>query len=236
MKKYKRILLKLSGEVLQGKKSFGIDDLSLSKIVKELVEIHSDEIEIGIVIGGGNFFRGASVTASKMSRVQADNIGMLATIQNSIALMEKFKEFNTNSLIFTSQNISNIGIIFNADKAKTSLKNGIVAIFGGGTGNPFFTTDTAAVLRALETDSEIVIKGTKVDGIFDKDPQKFKDAIFFKTISFDEYIKRDLKVMDLTSISLAKEFKLPIKVFNIKESGNIKKAIYDDNFGSIINT
>ncbi|MCK4338451.1 MAG: UMP kinase [Candidatus Cloacimonetes bacterium] len=236
MKNYQRILLKLSGEVLQGQKSFGIDNTALTKIVKELIEIHNDGIEISIVIGGGNFFRGASAVASKMNRVQADNIGMLATIQNSIALKEKFNEFNTNSVIFTSCNIGNIGMIFNADKAKTSLKNGMIAIFGGGTGNPFFTTDTAAVLRALETDSEIVIKGTKVDGIFDKDPKKYKNAKFFITISFDEYIKRDLKVMDLTSISLAKEFHLPIKVFNIKESGNIKKAIYNNNFGSIINT
>ena len=236
MKNYKRILLKLSGEVLQGQKSFGIDNTALAKIVKELIEIHNDGIEISIVIGGGNFFRGASAVASKMNRVQADNIGMLATIQNSIALKEKFNEFNTNSVIFTSCNIGNIGMIFNADKAKTALKNGVIAIFGGGTGNPFFTTDTAAVLRALETDSEIVIKGTKVDGIFDRDPKKYKNANFFKTISFDEYIKRNLKVMDLTSISLAKEFHLPIKVFNIQESGNIKKAIYNNNFGSIINT
>ena len=234
MKSYKRILLKLSGEVLQGKKTFGINDIALTKIVKELIEIHNDRIEIGIVIGGGNFFRGASDLGSNMNRVQADNIGMLATIQNSIALKEKFTEYNINSEIFTSRNIGNIGVIFNADKAKTSLKNKTITIFGGGTGNPFFTTDTASVLRALETDSEIVIKGTKVDGIFDKDPRKYKNIKFFKTISFDKYIELNLKVMDLTSISLAKEFQLPIKVFNIKEPGNIKKAIYNDNFGSLI--
>ncbi|MEA3474829.1 MAG: UMP kinase [Candidatus Cloacimonadota bacterium] len=234
MKIYKRILLKLSGEVLQGQKSFGIDDIALTKLVKELIEIHNDGVQICIVTGGGNFFRGASTVANKMNRVQADSIGMLATIQNSIALYEKFNELNTESVIFASQNIGNIGTIFNSAKAKSALKNKVITIFGGGTGNPFFTTDTAAVLRALETDSEIVIKGTKVNGIYNKDPRKYKDAKLFKTISFDKYIKLNLKVMDLTSITLAREFQLPIKVFNIKKSGNIKKAVYDENFGSIV--
>jgi len=234
VKIYKRILLKLSGEVLQGQKSFGIDDIALTKLVKELIEIHNDEIEICVVTGGGNLFRGASTVANKMNRVQADSIGMLATIQNSIALHEKFNELKAESVIFTSRNIGNIGTIFDSAKAKSALEGKVITIFGGGTGNPFFTTDTAAVLRALETDSEIVIKGTKVDGIYDKDPRKFKDAKLFRTISFDEYIKLNLKVMDLTSITLAKEFQLPIKVFNLKKYGNIKRAIYEDDFGSII--
>ena len=232
MKNFKRILVKLSGEILQGKKSFGIDDSAVERISKELVEIHNEGIEIGIVVGGGNFFRGAS--NQKMQRNAADDIGMLATIQNSIALADKLNELNSNAEIFTSRKIAEIGIVFNAEKAISEIKSGNILIFGGGTGNPFFTTDTAAVLRALEIKANIVIKGTKVDGIFDKDPLKYPNANFIKSISFDDYIHNNLKIMDLTAISLAKEFQLPIKVFNIKNSGSIKRSIFEDNFGSTI--
>ena len=232
--KYKRVVLKLSGEILQGEESFGIDDSELTRIAQELVEIHNDGIEVGIVIGGGNFFRGASSIAKQMKRTAADDIGMLATLQNSIALYEKFKELNVQAEIFSARRVGNLGTLFDVEKAKVALSTEKITIFGGGTGNPFFTTDTAAILRALEIEAEIVIKGTKVDGIFDKDPQKSNNPNFFKTISFEEYIRRDLKVMDLTAISLAKEYHLPIKVFNIKKIGNIKRAIYEDDFGSII--
>ncbi len=232
MRNYKRILVKLSGEILQGEKSFGIDNSAIERISSELLEIHNDGIEIGIVVGGGNFFRGAS--NQEMLRFSADDIGMLATVQNSIALADKFREMNSIATIFTSRKIAEIGVVFNAEKAISEIESEAILIFAGGTGNPFFTTDTAAILRALEINADIVIKGTKVDGIYDKDPVKYSDANLIKRISFDDYISKNLKVMDLTAISLAKEFHLPIKVFNIKNSGSIKKAICEENFGSII--
>ncbi|MBC8526834.1 MAG: UMP kinase [Candidatus Cloacimonetes bacterium] len=234
MKDYKRILIKVSGEVLQGKCHSCIDNNAVTQIAQELIEVHNKGIEMGVVIGGGNFFRGASSVGNKMKRTDADNIGMLATIQNSIVLNEKFRELHTDSVVFTSQNIGNIGLPFNAERAKSALTNGKIVVFGGGTGNPFFTTDTAAILRTLEIEADIVLKGTKVDGVYDKDPIKFEDAKFFKTISFDDYIKLNLKIMDLTAISLAKEFHLPIKIFNINYYGNIQRAIFEDDFGSLI--
>ncbi|MEA2104515.1 MAG: UMP kinase [Candidatus Cloacimonadota bacterium] len=232
--KPKRILLKLSGEILQGDRPFGLSNDVVTEIVREIIKIHEHGFQIAVVIGAGNFFRGVSEMGNFMSRTEADNIGMLATIQNSIALKEKFLQLGVNAGIYTSRQFGNIGKVFSANLVNNALDNGQVAIFGGGIGNPFFTTDTTAVLRALEINATMVLKGTKVDGIFDKDPVKNDDAIFYPKITYDEYIKLNLRVMDLTAISLARENKLPIKVFNVRDNKNISKAVFENDFGSII--
>lgn len=232
--KHKRVLIKISGEVLQGNQSFGIENEAVTQIVKELVDIHTQGVDVGVVIGGGNFFRGATSAIDGMKRSQADEIGMLATIQNAIVLHAKLDEYHVHSDIFTAKPVNNIGHCFTPEAAQSALRAGKICIFAGGTGNPYFTTDTAAVLRALEIDADILLKGTKVDGVFDRDPVKFPDATIFSSISYKDYLELNLKVMDLTAISLAKNNKLKIRVFNITEKGNILKAVNEDNFGSII--
>ena len=232
--KYKRILLKISGEILQGQNSFGIENEAVTRIVKELVDLHTKGLELGIVIGGGNFFRGATSAIEGMRRPEADAIGMLATVQNAIVLHEKLREYHVLSEIFTAKPVASIGTCFSSESAQAALRAGKVGLYAGGTGNPYFTTDTAAVLRALEIEADILFKGTKVDGVYDRDPVKYPDATLFNTISYADYIELNLKVMDLTAISLAKNNNLKIKVFNIKELGNISKAVFEDDFGSII--
>jgi len=232
--KYKRVLIKISGEVLQGEQTFGIENEAVTRIVKELVEIHTTGVDIGIVIGGGNFFRGANSVIEGLSRTQADEIGMLATIQNAIALHAKLDEYHVHSKIFTAKPVNGIGSCFTTESAHAALLAGKICIFSGGTGNPYFTTDTAAVLRALEIEADILLKGTKVEGVFDRDPIKFPDATIFRSITYKDYIELNLKVMDLTAISLAKNNNLKVRVFNIRKKGNILKAVSEDNFGSMI--
>ena len=232
--KYKRLLLKISGEILQGQNSFGVENEAVTRIVKELVDLHTKGLELGIVIGGGNFFRGATSAIEGMKRPEADAIGMLATIQNAIVLHEKLREYHVLSEIFTAKPTASIGTCFSSDAAQAALRAGKIGLYAGGTGNPYFTTDTAAVLRALEIEADILLKGTKVDGVYDRDPITNPDATFFDTISYSDYIELNLKVMDLTAITLAKNNHLKIKVFNIKEIGNISRAVLEDNFGSII--
>lgn len=232
--KNKRLVLKLSGEVLQGENAFGISDPVITEIAENIISLQESGYEIGIVIGGGNFFRGAQKAAENMVRASADNIGMLATLQNSIALNDKFIQLGTDSVIFTSRKFGNIGREFNHIEAKQALSQKKIAIFAAGTGAPFFTTDTAAILRALEVEAGRVVKGTKVDGIYDKDPVKHTSAKFFPKISYDKYLQLELKVMDITAISLAREYQLPIKIFNIKKKSNIVQAVKNEEFGSII--
>lgn len=231
---FTRILLKLSGEILQGEKGFGVDDAEVQRIAQEIVTLNNEGISIGVVIGGGNFFRGASEAGKKMQRTSADLIGMLATFQNAIILADKINQLNSKAEIFTAHYVQGVGKLFTPEEAEIALSAGKITILAGGTGNPFFTTDTAAILRALEIHADIVLKGTKVDGVYDNDPEKYPEARLIKSLSYDEYIKRNLRVMDLTAISLAKEHKLPIKIFNIKVRQNIHNAVYKKDFGSII--
>ena len=222
--KYKRILLKLSGEALLGKNSYGIDNERLLDYAKEIKELHSIGIEIAIVIGGGNIYRGLSGAQNGIDRVQADYMGMLATVINGLALQNALESIDTPTRLQTAIKMESIAEPFIKRKATRHLEKGRVVIFGSGTGNPYFTTDSAAVLRAIEINADVILKGTRVDGIYNEDPEKNKKAIKFDDISFEETIKKGLKIMDTTAFTLSKENKLPIIVFDINIKGNLTKV------------
>ena len=223
--KYKRILLKLSGEALLGKNSYGIDNERLLDYAKEIKELHSIGIEIAIVIGGGNIYRGLSGAQNGIDRVQADYMGMLATVINGLALQNALESIDTPTRLQTAIKMESIAEPFIKRKATRHLEKGRVVIFGSGTGNPYFTTDSAAVLRAIEINADVILKGTRVDGIYNEDPEKNKKAIKFDDISFEETIKKGLKIMDTTAFTLSKENKLPIIVFDINIKGNLTKVV-----------
>ena len=222
--KYKRILLKLSGEALLGKNSYGIDNERLLDYAKEIKEIHFLGIEIAIVIGGGNIYRGVSGAQNGIDRVQADYMGMLATVINGLALQNALESIDIPTRLQTAIKMESIAEPFIKRKATRHLEKGRVVIFGSGTGNPYFTTDSAAVLRAIEINADVILKGTRVDGIYNVDPEKNKEAIKFDDISFEETIKKGLKIMDTTAFTLSKENKLPIIVFDINIKGNLTKV------------
>ncbi len=232
--KYKRVLLKLSGEALQGGDQFGISLETLKTISKEIVEVHSLGIEIALVIGGGNIFRGMAGAAKGIDRTTADYMGMLATVINALALQDSLECEGILTRVQTALEIHQVAEPYIRRKAVRHLEKGRVVIFAGGTGNPFFTTDTAATLRAREIGADIILKATKVDGIYDKDPLKHKDAKMFKELDYMEVLKRDLKVMDATAISLCREGKIPIVVFNLFERGNIYRIIKGESIGTVI--
>lgn len=230
---YKRILLKLSGEALEGKEGFGIDFDQVLNVCKEIKEVKEKlNIEIAIVVGGGNFWRGRSNTY--MDRTDADRIGMLATEMNAIILKNAFKKLNVKAKIQSAIEMNRIVELYTKDKTVEYLEEGNIVIFAGGTNNPFFSTDTGASLRAAEIDADIIIKATNVDGVYDKDPNKFKDAQLYKEISYDDVIKNNLKVMDLTSITMCKDNNIPIIVFNSKIKGNLLKVVSKKNVGTIV--
>jgi uridylate kinase len=232
--KYQKILLKLSGEALQGKENFGICDDTLKTISAEIVEIHSLGVEIAIVIGGGNIFRGIAGAATGMDRSAADYMGMLATVINSLALQDSLEREGILTRVQTALEIRQVAEPYIRRRAIRHLEKGRVVIFAAGTGNPFFTTDTAATLRAREIGADVILKGTKVDGIYDKDPLKHRDAKMFKELSYMEVLNKDLKVMDATAISLCREGKIPIVVFNMFETGNIYRIIMGEDIGSVV--
>lgn len=221
--KFNRILFKVSGEGLAGEKGFGYDDLSLKEIAQKIKSIHELGIELCLVVGGGNIFRGAQNT--KMDRNNADYMGMLATVMNGIALETYLSDIGIESEIQSALAIDKLCDRYNRNKAIKSLKNGKILLFVAGTGNPFFTTDTASTLRAIEMQCDAIFKGTKVDGVYDKDPKKFYDAKRYKTITFDDVIKNDLKIMDQTAFALAKDNNLPIVVFKLDKMDSIRKII-----------
>ena len=230
--KYKRILLKLSGEALLGKNSYGIDNERLLDYAKEIKELHSIGIEIAIVIGGGNIYRGLSGAQNGIDRVQADYMGMLATVINGLALQNALESIDTPTRLQTAIKMESIAEPFIKRKATRHLEKGRVVIFGSGTGNPYFTTDSAAVLRAIEINADVILKGTWVDGIYNEDPEKNKQAIKFDDISFEETIKKGLKIMDTTAFTLSKENKLPIIVFDINIKGNLTKVVSGEKVGT----
>ena len=230
--KYKRILLKLSGEALLGNNSYGIDNKRLLDYAKEIKELHSIGIEIAIVIGGGNIYRGLSGAQNGIDRVQADYMGMLATVINGLALQNALESIKVPTRLQTAIKMESIAEPFIKRKATRHLEKGRVVIFGSGTGNPYFTTDSAAVLRAIEINADVILKGTRVDGIYNEDPEKNKKAIKFDDISFEETIKKGLKIMDTTAFTLSKENKLPIIVFDINIKGNLTKVVSGKKIGT----
>ena len=232
--KYRKILLKISGEALLGDKSFGIDNKIIEQIAEELKEIHELGVKVGIVIGGGNIFRGVAGEKQGMDRARADHIGMLATLINSLVLQDALFLKNLPCKVMSALEIIKVSESYIREKALTHLEKGRILILACGTGNPFFTTDTAAVLRSLELKAEILFKATKVDGVYDKDPIKDPTAKKYDILTFDEALQKNLKVMDTTAFSLAKDYKMPILVFNILKYGNIKKAVLGENVGTLI--
>ena len=234
MIKYKRILLKLSGESLMGRQQYGIDDSRLQEYAEQVAELVVAGVQVGIVIGGGNIFRGLSGTALGFDRVTGDQMGMLATTINSLALNSALKNSGVKSKVLTAIRMEPVGEYYSKQKAVEALLNGEVVIISGGTGNPYFTTDTASALRAIEIEAEIMLKGTRVDGIYTADPEKFPDAVKFPEISFDEIFSRNLKVMDLTAAALCKENNLPVLVFNMDKKGNLLKAVSGEGIGTVV--
>ena len=233
--KYKRILLKLSGEALQGRDSFGISHDTISEIAAEIKEVHDLGVEIAIVTGGGNFFRGARAAELGIDRASADYMGMLATMINGVALQNALEKKGLHTRLISALEVKQISEPFIPRRAIRHLEKGRVVIFAAGTGNPFFTTDTAAALRAIEIKADILLKATKVEGVFSADPKQVKNAIQFRRISYADVLAKELKIMDSTAISLSKDNRLVIKIFNITRKGNIKEAITTDGIGTLIN-
>ena len=230
--KYNRILLKLSGEALLGKNSYGIDNDRLVVYAREIKQIHDQGIEIAIVIGGGNIFRGLTGSKDGIDRVQADYMGMLATVINGLALQNALENMNIPTRLQSAIKMESIAEPFIKRKATRHLEKGRVVIFASGTGNPYFTTDSAAVLRAIEINAEVILKGTRVDGIYNEDPEKNKEAVKFDDISFEETIKKGLKIMDTTAFTLSKENELPIIVFDMNIRGNLTKVVMGEKIGT----
>ena len=232
--KYKRVLLKLSGEALVGNKKYGIDDTIIKEFASQVSQIQKQKTELIIVIGGGNFFRGSDLEKIGIQRVTADHMGMLATVINSLALQSSIEQLNIDCRVMSSITIDAVCEKYIKRKAERHLEKGRIIILAAGTGNPYFTTDSAASLRAIELNAQIMLKGTKVDGIYDKDPAKYSDAVLYKSISYSDILKKNLEVMDATAVVMCKENNMPLKVFNILKKGNLKKAILSDKIGTKI--
>ncbi len=233
--KYGRILLKLSGEVLAGKQEFGIDPLVASRLASEIKTIHELNVTIGLIIGAGNIFRGMEAATKGMDRVTGDYLGMLATIMNAISLQDALEKEGIETRTLSAISVSQISEPFIRRRALRHLDKNRVVIVAGGTGNPYFTTDTAAALRAKELKANVLLKGTKVDGVYDKDPFLHSDAVKYDEISYSDVLNKNIRIMDLTAITLCKENMLPIHVFNINKNGDLKKAILGESIGTIIN-
>jgi len=231
---YKRVLLKLSGEALMGKRSFGIDAKTVSLIASEIKEIVNLGIQLGVVVGGGNIFRGVEASARGMERTSADYMGMLATVINSLALQSALEKLDVSTRVQSAIEMKEIAEPYIQRRAIHHLEKGLVVIFAAGTGNPYFTTDTAASLRAMEIKADVIMKATKVDGVYDKDPVVNKDARKFDRISYTEILTKNLKVMDATAISLCRDNQLLIVVFSLQQNGNIKRVICGKPIGTIV--
>ena len=231
---YKRILLKLSGEALMGEQTYGIDPAVATQIAKDIKEIQGMGVETAIVIGGGNIFRGVAASARGMDRATADYMGMLATVINALALQDALEQQDVVTRVVTAIEMRAVAEPFIRRRAIRHLEKGRVVVFGAGTGNPYFSTDTAAALRAMEIKADVIMKGTKVDGIYDADPMVKTDAVRYDRISYQQVLEQGLKVMDATAISLCMDNRLPIVVFNLRTPGNIKRAITGEPIGSLV--
>ena len=234
LKKYKRILLKLSGEQLIGDEGFGIDPKVLDKMALEIGQLVGIGVQVGLVIGGGNLFRGAALNSAGMDRVTGDHMGMLATVMNALAMRDALERTSISSRVMSAIQMSGVVEHYDRRRAMRYLQDGDVVIFAAGTGNPFFTTDTAGCLRAIETQSNLMLKATRVDGVFDSDPEINKDAKFFDSLSFDDAISKNLKVMDATALTLARDHGLPINVFNVNNHNALKDIICGKKIGTLI--
>lgn len=232
---YKRILLKLSGEALMGKRQYGIDPERLAEYAKEIKSAVEKGIEVAVVIGGGNIFRGIAGASKGMDRVQGDHMGMLATVINGLALQSACEDQGIQTRLQSAIKINEVAEPFIRRKAMRHLEKGRVVIFGGGTGNPYFTTDSAAVLRAIEIEADVILKGTRVDGIYTSDPEKDEDATKFDFITFDDVLSKGLKVMDTTAFTLSQENELPIIVFDMNKPGNLLKVVSGEKIGTKVN-
>jgi uridylate kinase len=232
--KYKRVLLKLSGEALMGDKQFGIDNGRLMQYAREIEAIVEAGVQVAIVIGGGNIFRGVQAAEGGMERTQGDYMGMLATVINSMALQSALESLGLETRLQSAIELKQIAEPFIRRRAVRHLEKGRVVIFGGGTGNPFFTTDSAASLRAIEIEAEVILKGTRVDGIYSADPEKFPDAVRFRHISFTEVYERGLQVMDMTAFTLCNENRLPIVVFDMNAPGNLMRVVRGEEVGTLV--
>lgn len=233
--KYKRILLKLSGEALMGNRDYGIDNDRLKEYAHEIKKVVDKGCEVAIVIGGGNIFRGLAGAAKGMDRVQGDYMGMLATVINGMALQGALEDTGIKTRLQSAIEMDKVAEPFIKRRATRHLEKGRVVIFGAGTGNPYFTTDTAATLRAIEIGADVILKGTRVDGIYDSDPEKNSDAIKFNSLSFEEVFDKGLKVMDMTAFTLSHENKLPIIVFDMNKAGNLEKIVDGEIIGTLVN-
>lgn len=232
--KYQRVLLKLSGESLMGNQQYGIDTTRLSEYARQIAAVANEGVQVGIVIGGGNIFRGLQGASKGFDRVKGDQMGMLATVINSLALSSALQQAACSAKVFTATNMYPIGEYYSKWKATEALSKGQVAIMAGGTGNPFFTTDTGAALRAIEIEADVMLKGTRVDGIYTADPEKDPTAVKFDEITYDEVYTRGLKVMDLTATALCKENSMPIVVFDMDTPGNLEKVISGQSIGTLV--
>jgi len=232
--RFRRVLLKLSGEALMGDTSFGIEPGVLKSVAEEISVLHKDGVEIAIVIGGGNIFRGLHSSDYGMARVPADHMGMLATMINSVALGEALNNLGSETRVMSAIDMNKVAEPYIRARAMAHLKKNRIVVLGAGTGNPYFSTDTAAALRAMETQAEVLLKATKVDGVYDSDPEKNPHAKPYTKLTYQEVLRKNLKVMDLTAVSLAMGQNLPIIVFNLRKKGNIKKVLYGQHVGTLI--
>jgi uridylate kinase len=235
MPKYQRILLKLSGEALAGPQSFGIDPERVKDLAAEIAAVAQCGIQVGLVVGGGNIFRGIALAARKMDRVTGDHMGMLATVINSLAMQDALEHIGAHTRVMSAIEMHQVAEPYIRRRAMRHLEKGRIVIFAAGTSNPYFSTDTAATLRALEIRAEVIAKATKVDGVYDKDPMKHDDAVMYRQIGYTEVLTKSLGVMDATSIAMCRDNKLPILVFNLKTPGNIMRMATGEEVGTIIN-
>jgi uridylate kinase len=231
---YRRLLLKLSGEALMGEDAFGINRAVMTRIVDELREVMATGVELALVVGGGNFFRGVSVGAQGMDRAQADYMGMLATVMNALALQDALQKAGLPATVLSGLPVAGVVEGYSRHAALAHLADGRVVIFAAGTGNPFFTTDTAASLRGLEIGADLVLKATKVDGVYDRDPMKHRDAVRYEHVTYDEALAKRLGVMDATAIALCREQNLPLRVFSINKPGSLLRIVLGENEGTLV--